>query len=70
MKTYLLSLCMLTLTGCASSGQMDPRLEWVLKGERYGYKDYDVCHRCGEKIDQLPNPRFDAQIRRARGEDW
>lgn len=33
---------------------------------RYGYKSYDPCIKCGEKWDQFPNERFEAQKRRAR----
>jgi hypothetical protein len=59
MKWLLLSLVVLT-SGCS-----------VLLGDpRYGYKDYDPCIRCGEKWDQFPNEPFEAQRRRARGEQW
>jgi len=59
MKWLLVPLCFLT-SGCSV----------LLEDPRYGYKSYDPCIRCGEKWDQFPNERFEAQKRRARGEQW
>jgi len=36
----------------------------------YGYRPEDPKIRCGEKWDQVHRHPFDAQIRRARGEQW
>ena len=49
------------LSGCSAIMLVDPRA---------GYKSYDPCIRCGEKWDQFPNERYEAQKKRARGEVW
>lgn len=62
-----LKLVLLILTamlgGCANT-------EWLHSDQRYGYKPWDLCVRCGEKIMLIPNHPFEAQIRRANGETW
>lgn len=63
MKLLSAILIVMTLSGCANT-------EWMTADERYGYKPWDPCVRCGEKIMQIPNHPFEAQIRRARGERW
>ena len=63
MKLLSAILFVTTLSGCAST-------EWMTTDERYGYKPGDPCIRCGEKIMQIPNHPFEAQIRKARGETW
>lgn len=63
LKLFLVTLTAILLTGCAST-------EWLWADERYGYKPWDPCVRCGEKIIQIPNHPFEAQIRKARGEQW
>ena len=59
----LLIIAVLLLSGCANT-------EWLGKTARSGYKDYDPCFKCGEKWEQIPPQRHDAQIRFARGERW
>ena len=47
----LLALCVLVLSGCASSPYptTSDRSAFLLKDpQRHGYKDYDPCIRCGE----------------------
>ena len=63
MRKLLILLATLSMTGCANT-------EWLTKTYRSGYKPYDPCIRCGEKWDQLPNEPFEAQRRRAKGEQW
>lgn len=63
LKVLLVTLTALTLTGCAN-------MEWFHAHERYGYRPGDPCIRCGEKIIQIPNHPYEAQIRRERGEVW
>jgi hypothetical protein len=59
----ILILAVLLLTGCAGP-------EWAQYNNRYGYRPEDPCIRCGEKWDVPNNHPFEAQIRRARGEQW
>jgi hypothetical protein len=59
----LLIIAVLLISGCANT-------EWLGKTTRSGYMDYDPCFKCGEKWEQIPPQRFDAQIRYARGERW
>ncbi len=59
----ILIIAVLLLTGCANT-------EWLGKTARSGYEPYDPCFKCGEKWEQIPAQRFDAQIRYARGERW
>jgi hypothetical protein len=53
------------LSGCATQAQL-----YQIKKASMGYKPYDPCIRCGETWQQLPNQKYEAQIRRARGEQW
>jgi hypothetical protein len=62
MRSITIILALL-LSGCASS-------EWLIAGERKGYRPEDVCIRCGEKPVTIMNERFEAQKRWARGERW
>lgn len=65
MKTAIFILITLSISGCASiAGQ------WITHTERYGYRLEDPCIRCGEKWDQLPNQRFEAQELRSQGVVW
>jgi hypothetical protein len=59
----ILIIAVLLISGCANT-------EWLGKTTRSGYMDYDPCFKCGEKWEQIPPQRFDAQIRYARGERW
>jgi len=61
MKVILVLVTAALLSGCSAVMLVDPRA---------GYKPYDPCIRCGEKWDQFPNERYEAQKRRARGEVW
>lgn len=63
MKSASILVVLALLSGCAN-------MDWVKHDKRKGYEDYDPCIRCGEKWYQLPNPPFDAQLRRERGEHW
>lgn len=63
MRLFLITLAVL-VTGC---GTVDP---YQLKKASMGYKPYDPCIRCGDTWQQLPNQRYEAQIRRQRGEQW
>lgn len=67
MRSILAILMLSLLTACASSGTP----EWLAVDEcGYGYRPEDPKIRCGEKWDQVQRHPFDAQIRRARGEQW
>jgi len=61
MKLVLVMIAAVLLSGCSAIMLVDPRA---------GYKSYDLCIRCGEKWDQFPNERYEAQKKRARGEVW
>lgn len=63
MSRLLVLVLASALSGCANT-------EWLLADERYGLRPGDPCVRCGEKIMQLPNQPFEAQIRWQRGERW
>ena len=63
MRSILVILAVL-MTGCSSTK------DWLLYSERRGYAHDDPCVRCGEKWLQVPNERFEAQKRYARGERW
>lgn len=63
MRPILLAAVIL-LTGCANT-------EWLTgNSPRVGYKEYDPCIKCGEKWEQIPPPRHNAQILRAHGVQW
>ena len=59
----ILIITVVLLTGCSS-------VDWLGNSKRAGYKDYDPCIKCGEKWEQIPNERFEAQKRYAKGERW
>lgn len=59
MKTAILSLTLIMLTGCTSVFQ-DPNT--------VGYRDYDPCIRCGEGWIFLPNPGYGDQLAKWRRE--
>lgn len=59
----ILILAVVLLTGCANT-------DWLMHTDRIGYKSYDPCFKCGEKWEQLPRRKGDAQIRYAQGERW
>jgi hypothetical protein len=59
----ILLVAVLLMSGCANT-------DFLGNNVRSGYKDYDPCIKCGEKWQQIPNRRFDAQIRYAQGERW
>jgi hypothetical protein len=63
LKKLLALVLAISTTGCAST-------DWLLADERHGLRPGDPCVRCGEKIIQLPNHPFEAQIRWQRGERW
>lgn len=64
MRPIFVLLMVSVLSGCSS-------LEWLSVNTcDYGYRPEDPKIRCGEKWDQLPNQPFEAQARRARGEQW
>jgi hypothetical protein len=63
MRSITIILMLAALTGCANT-------EWLGTANNYGYRPEDRCIRCGEKWDMRNNNPFDAQNRRARGENW
>lgn len=77
MRTLLLVICLLATTGCTSnvkrqtvSDSPNPKLEWLFHRTCPGLKPEDPQFCRGEGWDQIPNQEFEAQIRRARGEQW
>ena len=66
MKLVLLILVSATLSGCAALENS----EWLTSSSCPGYLPQDPCIPRGEKIMLIPNHPFEAQIRRARGEQW
>lgn len=66
MKLLLVTLGAALLTGCAGLDNA----EWLYSNPCPGYLPQDPCIPRGEKIMVIPNHPFEAQIRRARGEQW
>jgi hypothetical protein len=66
MKLFLVTLTMSLLSGCAALENS----EWMQSSPCPGYLPQDPCIPRGEKIMVIPNAPFEAQIRRARGEQW
>jgi hypothetical protein len=64
MRPILTVIFATIISGCAST-------EWLAVDQcSYGYRPEDPKIRCGEKWDVVHRHPFDAQIRRARGEQW
>jgi hypothetical protein len=64
MRSLFALLTAALISGCSTT-------EWLFVDEcSHGYRAEDPKIRCGEKWDQMHRHPFDAQIRRARGEQW
>lgn len=72
MKLFGAVLIALAVTGCATSGPgSKSSWEWLMDPPCPGTRYYDpqVCK--GQSFGgPLPNQPFEAQVRRARGEQW
>lgn len=77
MRALFLIVCLVAVTGCASNGKRtvssnapNPKWEWLFPTTCPGLRPEDPQFCRGEGWDQIPNQEFEAQIRRARGEQW
>lgn len=71
MKQILFVLAAITLGGCATpTGKPHPAFEWLFVSTCPGTRPEDPQFCRGETWTQIPNQPFEAQIRRARGEQW
>ena len=77
MRYLLLSIC-IALAGCASSNnkktvssdRVSPNWEWLSPESCPEAKFYGPQYCRDRTIVQIPNQPFEAQVRRARGEQW
>lgn len=76
MKTILLTIVLLSVVGCAGTGSRtadtrpNPTWEWLTSTTCPGLRPEDPQLCRGETWTQIPNQPFEAQVRRARGEQW
>lgn len=74
MRLFLMLIASAMLLGCSTtskkSNKPDPNWEWLFSSTCPGLRPEDPQLCRGETWTQLPNQPFEAQIRRARGEQW
>lgn len=77
MKAVFLMIVAACILGCASTNKKsaantrpDPQWEWLFTVTCPGTRPEDPQFCKGESWTQIPNQPFEAQIRRARGEQW
>lgn len=47
MKSFAIIVVLVLLAGCNTTGEFDTSYLWD-DPQRYGYREYDPCIRCGE----------------------
>lgn len=75
MNKFILLFVAITIAGCASTKNKadtrpNPQWEWLTSTTCPGLRPEDPQLCRGEQWTQIPNQPFEAQIRRARGEQW
>ena len=77
MKKLILVIAAIFVAGCASNtkrapttNSTGPMWEWLFTSTCPGTRPEDPQFCRGESWVQIPNQEFEAQIRRARGEQW